>query len=545
MQGYLNLSTRSKLFIAFALTSLCAAAAIVFAWLALSAMRQSQRDLVDVEMATMVDLKDIRADHNAINAGMALLMVPNKDSRSEHLQDRIEAKNREVRAELESIAARKGSIEAKRDLLREFEAIQAASLQMREQRILPLLAQGRTDEARELFTGVQLERDRQLAAIVEQLIEHATRSSEEAVAESERQAESALRWLAAIAALALLGGLGLTLMLTKILAGPLRELSDAAERIAAGDLTVQLPPHARKDEMGVLSRTFGQMVERLRQVMRELSDGVGVLGSSASEISASTAQVSASSAQTASAVAETSATAEEVKQTAKVASDKAAHVQGAAQSTVEASRSGLQAMEESIQAMQQIRQQMDSMAGSVIRLADQGTAIGEIIATVSDLADQSNLLSVNAAIEAARAGDEGGGFRVVAQEIRSLSEQSKQATVQVKALLGEIQKATSAAVLDMEQAGKAVSAGVDLSEKTARSIRAMTDAIGESAQAAALIAASAQQQAVGMDQVAYAMQNINQASAQNVAASRQSEAAAHELKNLGLRLKGVVEQFRV
>ncbi len=545
MQGYLNLSTRSKLFIAFALTSLCAAAAIVFAWLALSAMRQSQRDLVDVEMATMVDLKDIRADHNAINAGMALLMVPNKDSRSEHLQDRIEAKNREVRAELESIAARKGSIEAKRDLLREFEAIQAASLQMREQRILPLLAQGRTDEARELFTGVQLERDRQLAAIVEQLIEHATRSSEEAVAESERQAESALRWLAAIAALALLGGLGLTLMLTKILAGPLRELSDAAERIAAGDLTVQLPPHARKDEMGVLSRTFGQMVERLRQVMRELSDGVGVLGSSASEISASTAQVSASSAQTASAVAETSATAEEVKQTAKVASDKAAHVQGAAQSTVEASRSGLQAMEESIQAMQQIRQQMDSMAGSVIRLADQGTAIGEIIATVSDLADQSNLLSVNAAIEAARAGDEGGGFRVVAQEIRSLSEQSKQATVQVKALLGEIQKATSAAVLDMEQAGKAMSAGVDLSEKTARSIRAMTDAIGESAQAAALIAASAQQQAVGMDQVAYAMQNINQASAQNVAASRQSEAAAHELKNLGLRLKGVVEQFRV
>lgn len=545
MQGYLNLSTRSKLFIAFALTSLCAAAAIVFAWLALSAMRQSQRDLVDVEMATMVDLKDIRADHNAINAGMALLMVPNKDSRSEHLQDRIEAKNREVRAELESIAARKGSIEAKRDLLREFEAIQAASLQMREQRILPLLAQGRTDEARELFTGVQLERDRQLAAIVEQLIEHATRSSEEAVAESERQAESALRWLAAIAALALLGGLGLTLMLTKILAGPLRELSDAAERIAAGDLTVQLPPHARKDEMGVLSRTFGQMVERLRQVMRELSDGVGVLGSSASEISASTAQVSASSAQTASAVAETSATAEEVKQTAKVASDKAAHVQGAAQSTVEASRSGLQAMEESIQAMQQIRQQMDSMAGSVIRLADQGTAIGEIIATVSDLADQSNLLSVNAAIEAARAGDEGGGFRVVAQEIRSLSEQSKQATVQVKALLGDIQKATSAAVLDMEQAGKAVSAGVDLSEKTARSIRAMTDAIGESAQAAALIAASAQQQAVGMDQVAYAMQNINQASAQNVAASRQSEAAAHELKNLGLRLKGVVEQFRV
>ncbi|WP_332815752.1 methyl-accepting chemotaxis protein [Ramlibacter sp.] len=545
MQGYLNLPTRTKLFIAFTLTSLCAAAAIVFAYLALSAMRQSQRDLVDVEMATVVDLKDIRAEQNAINASMALLMVASKDVRKEHLQDRIAAKSREVGAELQRVAARKGSIEGKRNLLREFDAIREASIQLRERQILPLLDQGRTDEARELFTGVQLPRDQQMGALVNQLIAHATRSAAEAVAESERQATNAMRWLVVIAAMAMLGGLALTVLLTRMLAGPLRELSEAAERIAAGDLTVELRTLPRKDEMGVLSRTFAQMVERLRQMMREISDGVGVLGSSASEISASTAQVSASSAQTASAVAETSATAEEVKQTAQVASDKAAHVQGAAQRSVEASQAGLRAMEESIQAMQQIRQQMDSMAGSVIRLADQGTAIGEIIATVSDLADQSNLLSVNAAIEAARAGEEGSGFRVVAQEIRSLAEQSKQATVQVRALLGDIQKATSAAVLDMEQAGKAVSSGVELSEKAARSIRSTTDTIVESAQDAALIAASAQQQAIGMDQVAYAMQNINQASAQNVAASRQSEAAAHELKNLGLRLKGVVEQFRV
>lgn len=544
MMGYLNLSTRAKLFSAFGLMSVLAAATILFAYQALSAMRESQRKLFDVEMANVADLKDIRADHHAIRASVAQLMLAGNASRAEALRDDIQARNREVQAQLARVAERKGSNQDKRELLREFETIQSASIQLRDTQILPLVARERLDEARQLFTGVQLERDRRLGAIADDLITHSTRSAAASVADSERQAADAMRWLLAIAVLTFLAGIGLTMLLAKVLAEPLQVLSRAAERVSAGDLSVELLQDGRQDETGVLTRTFRQMMERLRDMMREIGDGVAVLASSASEITASTAQVAASSAQTASAVAETSATAEEVKQTAKVAADKAQQVQDAAQKTVEASQDGLHAMDDSIAAMQQIRQQMDSMAQSILRLADQGMAIGEIIATVNDLADQSNLLSVNAAIEAARAGEEGAGFRVVAQEIRSLAEQSKQATVQVKALLGEIQKATGSAVMSAEQASKAVRSGVELSEGAARSIRSMASIVQQSAQAAAQIAASAQQQAVGMDQVAYAMQNIHQASAQNVAASRQTETAAQDLQQLGLRLKGVVEQYQ-
>ncbi|HET8745386.1 MAG TPA: methyl-accepting chemotaxis protein [Ramlibacter sp.] len=544
MKRFLDLSTRAKLFAAFGLMAVLAAATILFAYQALSAMRHSQRTLFEVEMANVADLKDLRADHHAIRAALAEMMLPGNASRLEQLRDEVHKRNRSVQAQLAAIAGRKGSIEASRDLLREFEAVQAASIQLRDTQVLPLLARGRADEARELFTGVQLERDRRLAAIADELGERSTRSAAQSVAASEQEAAGALRWLVAIALLTLLAGTSLTLLLARVLAGPLQTLSQAAERVARGDLAVELPPQARLDETGVLNRTFAQMIARLREIMREIGDGVSVLASSASEITASTAQVAAGSAETASAVAETSATAEEVKQTAKVASDKALQVQEAAQKTVAASHGGLQAMEDSIQAMRQIREQMDSVAQSILRLADQGMAIGEIIATVNDLADQSNLLSVNAAIEAARAGEEGAGFRVVAQEIRSLAEQSKQATVQVKALLGDIQKATSAAVMNTEQANKAVRSGVELSEGAARSIRSMATIIQESAQAAAQIAASAQQQSVGMDQVAYAMQNIHQASAQNVAASRQTEAAAQGLQQLGERLKGLVDQYQ-
>src|SRR4030067_173625 len=113
--------------------------------------------------------------------------------------------------------------------------------------------------------------------------------------------------------------------------------------------------------------------------------------------------------------------------------------------------------------MHRIQEQMESIAQSIVRLSEQGQAIGEIIATVNDLAEQSNMLAVNAAIEAAKAGEQGKGFAVVAQEVKSLAEQSKQATAQVRTILGDIQKATSGAVMATEQGSKAGETGGRLS----------------------------------------------------------------------------------
>jgi methyl-accepting chemotaxis protein len=194
--------------------------------------------------------------------------------------------------------------------------------------------------------------------------------------------------------------------------------------------------------------------------------------------------------------------------------------------------------------MKHIQDQMESVAASIVRLSEQSQAIGEIIATVSDLAEQSNLLAVNAAIEAAKAGEQGKGFAVVAQEVKGLAEQSKQATAQVRAILNDIQKAMSAAVMATEQGSKAVQAGVQQSAEAGQAIRMLAESIAESAQAATQIAASSQQQLVGMDQVAGAMENIKQASAQNAAGMKQVETTAQNLRDLGQKLKQLVEQYR-
>jgi methyl-accepting chemotaxis protein len=188
---------------------------------------------------------------------------------------------------------------------------------------------------------------------------------------------------------------------------------------------------------------------------------------------------------------------------------------------------------------------MESIADSMVRLSDQTQTIGQVVTTVEDLAVQSNLLAVNAAIEAAKAGEQGKGFAVVAQEVRTLAEQSKQATTQVRGILADIQKATNAAVMATEQGSKAVEAGVKQFGQAGESIQALSNSVTEAAHAATQIAASSQQQLVGVDQVASAMENIKQASVQSVSSAKQLEAAAYNLKELGHKLKLQVDRYKV
>jgi methyl-accepting chemotaxis protein len=374
------------------------------------------------------------------------------------------------------------------------------------------------------------------------------------------------------------------LLITRNISVPLREISGAATKIAAGDLAVNVSSNGRADEVGVLAKNFSRMttslqematvagqiaardlrvqvrpqsekdvlgnaffamVQNLRQAISELSEGVSVVASSCSEILASTSQVASGVAEIGTAIAETASTIEEVKQTAHVSSQKAKSVSDNAQEATQTAQEGRRSVEGTLEGMKRIQAQMEFIAESVVKLSEQSQAIGEIIATVNDLADQSNLLAVNAAIEAAKAGEHGRGFAVVAQELKNLAEQSKQATTQVRGILGDIQKATSAAVLATEQGDKAVEAGVNQSTEAGDAIRLLADGIIESARAATQIAASSQQQLIGTDQVAMAMENIKEASLQNVAGTKQVEAAAQNLPELGQRLKRLVEQYTV
>jgi methyl-accepting chemotaxis protein len=325
-----------------------------------------------------------------------------------------------------------------------------------------------------------------------------------------------------------------------------RPLAQVTKMITSRDLTLDVSMDLkRKDEAGVMIRSFSEMVGMIGSQMQAIRDSVNALGSSASEILAATTQVASSTAESATSISETTTTVEEVRQAAQLSSEKAKYVSENAQRVTLVSQSGQNAAEETLAGMERIREQMESIAQTVVRLSEQSQSIGGIIASVTDLADQSNLLAVNAAIEAAKAGEQGRGFAVVAQEIRSLAEQSKQATAQVRAILNDVQRATNNTVLATEQGSKAVEAGVRQAVQAGDAIRAMAEASDTAVQAALQIVASGQQQVVGMDQISVAMENINQAGAQNAISMRQMEVAAAGLNVLGQKLKELTTQFKV
>lgn len=277
-----------------------------------------------------------------------------------------------------------------------------------------------------------------------------------------------------------------------------------------------------------------------RAVSGPLQRATGVLASTAAEIVASTNQQAASATETSAAVTETVTTVDEVAQTAEHAAQRAKAVADLANRAAEIGKAGRTAVEESVAGMAQLKGQVGSISESIVALAEQAQAIGEIIATVTEIAEQTNLLALNAAVEAARAGEQGRGFAVVAAEVRSLADEAKKATVQVRQILGEIQRATSAAVATTEQGTRQATSGSQQLAAAGETIRALSEAVTEAAQAAAQIVASASQQAAGMSQIRQAMGNVHDATKQNLAATRQAEAAAQDLNTLGAGLLELV-----
>jgi methyl-accepting chemotaxis protein len=331
---------------------------------------------------------------------------------------------------------------------------------------------------------------------------------------------------------------------------PVNEAMRLARYYAQGDFTARFDEKipvagefvAYRDALN----TIGIELSRLMKLItEEIYEGVSVLSSASSEILAVTTQLSSASLDTATTVNSTSDTVELVRKKTDLVNRKTQSVSEKAMKAIQVSSDGQKSVREILNGMNQIQKQMNLIGTNVIKLSEQSQAIGEIIATVTDISERSNLLAVNASIEAAKAGELGRGFAVVAHEIHELAEQSKQATAKIRMILTDIQRGVSSTVVSTEQGNESVSDAVSLTSRASEAIEVLADSIADSSKASIESASSIEEQVAGMDQISLAMVNIRDAAQKNLEITRQAEKTAEDLHELGIRLKNITEKYRV
>lgn len=333
-------------------------------------------------------------------------------------------------------------------------------------------------------------------------------------------------------------------IIQRSIAVPLQAFVRVVERVGQGDLTQQVEV-SRKDELGDLGRSLDRMMRGLKEVASQTRTVAENLNAATAEILASTQQQAAGAAEQAAAVQEANATMAEIRQSGAQISERAKQVSTAAEATSSASAAGLHSVRTTSATMESIREQAEAVAENVIALSEKTQTVGEIIATVNDIAEQSHLLALNAAIQAAAAGEHGRSFSVVANEMKNLAGQSKQATVQVRSILGDIQKSITSSVMLTEEAVKRVESGRQQADVADRTIRALTENIEESVRAFQQIVGGSSQQQIGFEQVTEAFRNIGIASQQTATSTKQSEKAAANLSALSQQLRSAVERYRI
>ncbi len=296
--------------------------------------------------------------------------------------------------------------------------------------------------------------------------------------------------------------------------------------------------------LGPLLEGFGKVIETLRTFVREINEAALRLSSSANEVLAASTQHESSSTEQAAAIHETTATMEELKHASAQIAENAGAVARVAEETLESARSGRGAIGEFIQAMQQIRADSAAVADSIAKLSKRVERIGTVVEVIDEIADRSDLLALNAALEGSRAGEAGKGFSIVAAEMRRLAENVLDSTKEIKNLITEIREATAAAAGAADASKSATESGEKLGSAAASAVESILAGVQETSDAARVINLATQQQRTATEQVVASMAEIEDVTRQTTQASKQATGAAAELTQLAGRLAELIKRFK-
>ncbi|UVL39035.1 methyl-accepting chemotaxis protein [Pseudomonas sp. B21-040] len=345
-------------------------------------------------------------------------------------------------------------------------------------------------------------------------------------------------------ALALLVGLVAAWVITRLIVAPLRSVIRVAQQIAAGDLSATVEV-TRRDEIGQLMQAMQQMGAGLSRIVSGLQAGIEQLASSAHSLSAVTEQTNL----------EVSSQKEETEQVATAMNQMTATVHDVARNAEEAAQaaqtadgkveSGQHVVRQSMARIEQLADSATSASSSIESLSAEIQNIGTVLSVIKSVAEQTNLLALNAAIEAARAGEQGRGFAVVADEVRALAKRTQQSTEEIERLVSALRSAAQSSVQQIQNSGELVKLAVSDALQTESALGSIAAAVSLIQQMNQQIAAAAEEQSSVAEEINRSVTSIRASADQSSLAMQGNAASSIELAQLGLELKGMVGHFRL
>jgi len=534
----MNIAPRA--FLGFAFIALLVILLGVFAVNRMSTIRQASIDMESNQLPSVGFLGNITENVLRMRILSFRILINREPASLQDAETRIQVlveKARKAQASYAALSA--GNEEAA--LYKVFAATLDNYLQAQSQ-MMELSRQNKLDEMRTLVNTKIKEGTDLMGEQLNRLVDINRADAKKASADAGDHYSSAITGIIVVAVIAALLTVVLALLLTRSIVTPLNKAVAAAESIAGGNLTRPIQVDG-KDEPARLLSALAEMQNSLRKTIEQISNSATQLASASEELSAVTEEASHGLQQqnneieqAATAVNEMTAAVEEVARNAVSTSE-------ASNQSNQAAREGRDRVVETVDAIQTMTHDVQTTSVMIEGLANQGREIGKVLDVIRAIAEQTNLLALNAAIEAARAGEAGRGFAVVADEVRALAHRTAQSTQEIEKMVAGIQSGTGEAVQSMQQSNQRTHSTLELARAAGIALEQISESINLINERNLVIASASEEQAQVSREVDRNLVNIRDLATQSAAGANQTSAASHELSRLAVDLNAMVARF--